>query len=426
MKNKLNFLAILIGVFVFLVIFVIFIKLDFLTYRIYTRIQDFGAYSEVYHDYFIGLLFFLFVTMFFLLLQDKRYLKLWLIKTFVTLVIMIPYEYNYGLDSYSYFARALNPQNTVFGESGTSNVMYINHIFTYFVGNSYYSLKLLSSLIGFVGVMFFYKTYEYFIIKNKLELKHDYFIYVIFLFPSILFWSSTLGKDPLNLFFIGLFSYGFIHLIDNFNFRYLIIIAIAVLLVSYIRPWWSIIMITSMFLYYLKVNSIRNFFLFIIILPIFYLTAVEFLKMHDISSFSQIFLKMTSVAQGLAYGGSSVATNTITNISDYMFYYIPNLFTTLFRPMPWDIRNPFTALAAVENVILFYLTYKYIFKNWKIIYNNKYLKFYILLIFSWSLFYVIISPTNLGVAARFKLQVLPAMLILIGAAMAMRKKKERS
>ena len=45
--------------------------------------------------------------------------------------------------------------------------------------------------------------------------------------------------------------------------------------------------------------------------------------------------------------------------------------------------------------------------------KNKYLRFLILFIFSWSLFYVIISPTNLGMAVRFKLQVLPAMLIVI-------------
>jgi hypothetical protein len=81
-------------------------------------------------------------------------------------------------------------------------------------------------------------------------------------------------------------------------------------------------------------------------------------------------------------------------------------------------------MAAVENVLLLYLSYKYIFKNWKDIYSNKYLKFFILFIFSWSLLYVIISPANLGGAARFKLQVLPAMMILIGVAMAKSKQKE--
>jgi len=46
--------------------------------------------------------------------------------------------------------------------------------------------------------------------------------------------------------------------------------------------------------------------------------------------------------------------------------------------MPWDIRNPFAAMATEENVVLLYLSYKYIFKYWKESYRNKYLKFLIL------------------------------------------------
>jgi hypothetical protein len=148
------------------------------------------------------------------------------------------------------------------------------------------------------------------------------------------------------------------------------------------------------------------------------------LQTQGINSVDTLFLKMTETSKNLSYGQSSVAVNTITSFGDYILYYIPNLFTALFRPMPWDIRNPFTLMAAVENVILLYLSYKYIFKHWKDIYSNKYLKFFILFIFSWSLLYVIISPANLGGAARFKLQVLPAMMILIGVAMAMSKQKE--
>jgi len=193
-------------------------------------------------------------------------------------------------------------------------------------------------------------------------------------------------------------------------------IAISIWLVSYIRPWWSIIMITSIFLYYLKINSTRNFLLFIIVMPIFIIAGKGFLTTQGISSIDVLFLKMAETSKNLAYGGSSVGVHIITGFGDYILWFIPNLFTTLFRPMIWDIRNPFTFIAAIENTILLYLFYKYILKNWSTLYANKYLKFYILLIFSWSLLYVIISPTNLGMAVRFKLQVLPLILILIGVA----------
>ena len=88
------------------------------------------------------------------------------------------------------------------------------------------------------------------------------------------------------------------------------------------------------------------------------------------------------------------------------------------------MRNAFSLLAACENVVLLYFSFKYIFLEWKNIVNNRYLRFILIFIFSWSLFYVIISPTNLGMAARFKLQVLPAMLIIIFVAREMKLQKQ--
>jgi hypothetical protein len=361
-----------------------------------------------------------------MLTRDKRLLIIWVVKGFfVTLILMLFYEsvYHY-LDTYGYAQRAfLRTFPASLNGSGTANVANINSYFTYLVGNSYYALKIVNSLIGFVGLILLYKTYEYIIKKSHLTISNR-FIYFFFLFPTVLFWSSILGKDPLNLLFIGLFSYGFIHLIDKFRLRYIFMIIISIWFVSYIRSWWSIIMITSMFFYYLKINSVRNFILFILIMPIFTIAAMQFLQTQGITSIDQMFLKMAETSKNLAYGGSSVGVHVVSGFGDYLLWFLPNLFTTLFRPMPWDIRNAFSLIAAVENVVLFYLFYKYIFKNWRLIYANKYLKFYILLIFSWSLLYVIISPTNLGMAVRFKLQVLPLMLILIGVSKSLMETKK--
>jgi len=415
LKNKNIYIFLLIGL-ISTILFIVFIlNFESLSSKIFLPRYRGDYKSLPYYELILGFISFIFISLGIFFIKNKKYLYIWLIKGgIVTLFLMVFYEAHYGLDAYWYIGHALKDEVLFpFGESGTYNMMHINHIFTYFVGKSYYSLKVLNSLIGFIGLIFLYKTYEYIIEKNKLQLNKK-FIYFFFLFPTVIFWSSILGKDPLNLFFIGVFSYGFIHLIDSFKIKYLLMIIISIWFVSYIRSWWSIIMVTSIFLYYLKINSVRNFILFLIIMPVFTLLAMQFLETQGISSIDQIFLKMSDTSSKLAYGGSSVGVHAIRGFGDYVLWFFPNLFTTLFRPMPWDIRNAFTLIAAIENIILFYLVYKYIFKNWRLIYANKYLKFYILLIFSWSLLYVIISPTNLGMAVRFKLQVLPLMLILIG------------
>jgi len=416
---------IFIYLFVSSILFIIFItNFNDLNHIIFESRYRGTNLSHPYYELLLGLLSFFIFSILIFYTKKKNYFYIWIIKGgIITLFFMVFYEATYGTDSYWYTGQAIKESLPFpFGINGTYNVIDINYIFTYLVGNSFYSLKIINSFIGFVGLILLYKTYEYIIKKSKINLQNN-FIYLFFLFPTVLFWSSILGKDPLNLFFIGLFSYGFIHLLDEFKLKYLLMIILSIWFVSYIRSWWSIIMVTSIFFYYLKINSARNFILFIFIIPIFTLVAMQFLQTQGITSVDQMFLKMAETSKNLAYGGSSVGVHIITSFGDYLLWFFPNLFTTLFRPMPWDIRNAFTLIAAIENVVLFYLFYKYIFKNWSKIYANKYLKFYILLIFSWSLLYVIISPTNLGMAVRFKLQVLPLMLILIGVSKSLMEQK---
>ncbi len=391
---------------------------DVLSENVFGFIHWAGGRSQPYYGLLMGLLAFVVFTLLVIsFTKDKVIINSWLVKAFVTLILMIPYEMYYGLDAFRYFSRAVYYGGTGLvteGKSGTANIMYFNHLFTYLVGESYYSLKLLNSFIAFFGLVFLYKSYRHIVSKSGFDVKGDLFLYLIFLFPSIVFWSSILGKDPLNLFFVGMFIYGFIRFMDRRRLRYLLLIIISIAGVYLIRTWWSVIMIMTMMFYFVRINSSIHLLGYLLLSPFIYMIFAKFLAAQHIGSFQDIFDKMSYTSKVMAYGGSSVDSTAITGLFDYILYFFPNLFTSLYRPMPWDISNPFTLMAAIENVVLFYLTYKYVFKNWRFILQNKYLRFLLLFIFSWALFYVIISPTNLSVASRFKLQVLPAMLMMIG------------
>ena len=399
---------------IFLASFILLMNFDLFSHNVFKNTRYYGDYDTPYYSLAVALLLFIGLTTIITLFRNKPLTYIWLIKAFVTLIVMIPYEMYYGLDAYLYFAEAVHfTGEHTHGKTGTFNTTFVNYIFTFIGGDSYYSLKLINSFIAFLGLVLIYKSYELIIKRSSVLVEDDNFIYIFFLFPSILFWSSILGKDPLNLFSVGLFIYGFIHFINKKRMYSLLLVVIAIIGIHYIRSWYSIIMIISMALYYIKLTSIKRNIILIPFVPFLYLAFSYFLTMQGISSFQDIFYKMSYTSYKLAYGGSGLDYTHITNIWDYLFYYLPNLFTTLYRPMPWDIRNPFSLLAAIENVFLLYFSYKYIFKNWREVMKNKYLRFLILFIFSWSLFYVIISPTNLGMSVRFKLQVLPAMLIVI-------------
>ena len=399
---------------IFLASLLLLMNFDLFAHNVFTVIRRYGDYDTPYYSLAVALLLFIGLTSVVALFRNKPLTYIWLIKAFVTLIVMIPYEMYYGLDAYMYYAEAVHYTGIhEHGKNGTFNTIVINHFFTYVGGESYFSLKLINSFVAYAGLVLIYKSYELIMRRSLLSMENDYFIYVFFLFPSILFWSSILGKDPLNILFVGIFMYGFIRFINKKRAIWLLLVIVAILGVRYIRSWYAVIMIISIAFYFVRPKSISRNTILLFLSPFLFLAFTYYLKSHGITSFNHLFYKMSYTSYVLAYGGSSLEYTHITNIWDYLFYYLPNLFTTLYRPMPWDIRNPFSLLAAIENVFLLYFSYKYIFKNWREVMKNKYLRFLILFIFSWSLFYVIISPTNLGMAVRFKLQVLPAMLIVI-------------
>ncbi|MGZ5470867.1 MAG: hypothetical protein ACXWE0_04275, partial [Nitrososphaeraceae archaeon] len=199
---------------------------DWLSIKVFYWVNLRGYQSLPYQELAISLLLFIVLTAFIVLIKNRDYLRLWLIKAFVTLVVMIAYEYVYGLDSYLYYADAVyyNEERRVWGSSGTDNIKIINHFFTYLVGNSYYSLKLFNSFLGFIGLIYLYKSFLYVAQRSGYHVDNKVYINVFFLFPSIIFWSSILGKDPLNLLFVGLFTYSFLHLMDRVNAIYILLI----------------------------------------------------------------------------------------------------------------------------------------------------------------------------------------------------------
>ena len=185
-----------------------------LSFRIYEQLNSNSIILDPYLDFSKGLI--LSVVFALIFLRHKAYLFLWLIKAFVTLFLLLPYEFHYGLDSFTYFHWAVNFDlqaiESYWGLNGTRHLIVFVHYLTYILGDSYYAIKIFFSFLGFIGLIIFYEVYKYIADKNNIFIPNNKFIYILFLFPSIIFWSSTLGKDSLNLFLASIFVYFFIQL----------------------------------------------------------------------------------------------------------------------------------------------------------------------------------------------------------------------
>jgi len=411
--------------FILFIVYWFIVKLDALTRNIYGRFDNSGIYLSPHGDILISILTSIFIGILLIIFLGKVRAQLWAMKAFFTLFIMIPYEAIYGLDSHTYFWRGIDYESAfnvaIWGaNSGTSRLIDFTHYLSIILFDSYYSIKIFFSFLSFLGLIFLYKSYEVIIKDDRNLISNKYLIYVLFLLPSILMWSSSLSKDALNLFFVGFFIFGFIGFVQKHNPMYGFLIGISITGVFFIREWWSIIMLLTLFFYYLSSLFIQpnikktliGILLLITVSALAYYPINVVLTARDVT-WDNFFESVNYISRTMSYGNSSTNPAEIHSLGDYMLYYIPNLFTALYRPAIWDVRNILTLVSAIENSLLLYFSYQYIAKNITYLWRNQYTRFLIVYILTWSLLYVIISPPNLGAAIRFKLQVLPVILILI-------------
>ncbi len=382
---------------------------------IYSSLIIDHIFIDPYLDFIKAIFFSILLSFFFV--KHRVYLPFWAVKVVVTLFLMLFYESHYGLDSFTYFHRGVNFDIKILErywgeESGTTYLIQFVHYLTYILGDSYYTIKVFFSFIGFLGLIFFYKTYKYISYKNKTFHPNDKFIYVLFLFPSILLWSSTLGKDPLNLFFVSIFIYGFIRLDEKFSVKNISLIAISLICLFYLRIWWVAIMLLPVIMYGVLYPNKRILPIIVVLSPVALYVVLQVFEARSIQSMSDIFSQMTYLSEAFTLrGGSNLKPVEINGMYDYLIQYVPNLFTALYRPMIWEASSIFALLSAIENTVILYFSFKYIIYIFSS--KIKYLPYLVFVIIIWSIPYSILSSANLGTGARFKLQVLPLILIII-------------
>lgn len=390
-----------------------------------SRLPVLGHYVPSHHivtDYMVALFWGLGIAMllmcFPVALAERRILiALWAARCGVTLFGMLFYENHYTIDSYGYYEASINPTHdfrpTGFGH-GTDNAEALSWLMNHYlpVMDSYHALKVAYSFFGFLGCYFIYRGFTILLERDDSNL-----LFLIFLFPSMAFWSSTLGKDPLTLLGIALYVYGTIGLTKLGRFSYVIPMVFGVFLSSYFRSWNLIILLVplgSIVVRGIKSLSVRVIFLSGVVGAMFFSLRM-FAQQFGLESTRDIVAATQSVSHSWNYGGSAMNAPEFTSVWGMLKFAPFGMFTALFRPLPGEVMNPFGLLAGFEN--LFLLIFLFMSVN-KIRQNserlkNPQLRWAIVLILVWSFIYSFVSFQNMGAAIRFRLQILPVMLSVL-------------
>lgn len=356
------------------------------------------------------------VVIFLLPLEERGVLLwLWAFRCALTLGVMIFYEKSYALDAFMYYRDAMTDtvSFSFLGFSGTSNttalLWVLNNVLPFF--SSYHALKVFFSFIGLWGIYFFYLSYKHYFGANIRLL------WVLGFFPSLAFWSSIIGKDPISLLGLGIFSYGCVKSLKTVTPRSIWYIVIGSAIMSYIRFWMPLIFIIPLLISVLitmktQFDAYRAAGILAIGFVAYTLFGF-FMENLQLQSVTDTYDRLNMVSRAWSTGGSSLVVPIFNSWTDIV-KFIPNgMFTSLFRPLPGEVKNFFGAFAGIESLLLLMLTVRtfIIWQGHEL--KTKMFIYLVSTICVWSTIYGFISYQNLGTGVRFKIQILPFLILLI-------------
>jgi hypothetical protein len=341
----------------------------------------------------------------------KPLLVLWGAKCFVTLGFMLVYEYSYGLDAYMYFTESLRPGKPQGDESlggGTEVIAVLAWYHNWFLPDSYHTLKVSCSLVGLAAVYLSYRAAVLYRPTTGTSL-----LYFLGLFPSVLFWSSVLGKDPIVLLGISLYGFGVVGWSQRRRALYFIPLLAGVWVAATIRLWLGPILLLPLVVVALReVRGTGG--------KLAVLGAVGVVVGSMVSVFRA---KLSLYALEDVYRTTEILTDALagatpspevrfTGIGSMLAFLPQGTFRALFRPLPGEVMNPFGLLAGFENLFLLALVALTAVRITRARLREPMVQWALALIVCWAGVYSFVSA-NMGAAVRFKLQVLPTLLCLL-------------
>jgi hypothetical protein len=399
-----------------------------LSHFLSSEIYDFYRFNygvvNVHKDFFAGLVGAFFLTFIILLLPFKHkniVLLAWIAKLFIVFVVDYLFESRYPVDAHYYFAIAL--EDPVFIPkpfAGIDNIVVLISYLTTFLYPSYRLCVVVFAFAGFMAQYIFYRS-----AARLADGESKKLLIVLLFFPSVIFWSHILGKEPVVFLMIAVYFAGMVYFCRGYPLK-----AISLLLLSFagfffLRFWLAgILGISFVLSCYLNRNvkwvpkiiaavSITVICFFII------KTGLERFHVGNLNQYFELIELSSPISpdEGRAWHIEAFPFKT------YLLSMPHLMFTNLFRPLIFEAKRITHLLAGIENTVLliYFLISLWHFLKYKLL-KNPGVTIMLIHIIIWSAAYSSLSIQSLGIAVRYKLQVLPFILVFIYLSFYYRKK----
>ena len=326
-------------------------------------------------------------------------------------------------ENFSDVAITMAPWSSYTGFApATSAVIKIAGFTGLFCFGSYLPIALVFGTLSLWGTWLIFLT-----INRYFPHLYKYTAIACVFIPSVVIWSSGVGKEEPCMFALGLCLYAFDKILHRKNILkhtvYFVIGAATLLAVkSYIFYTFAVAAITWMLHYF--IFSIKNFLGRLLIKSLIFLGILGFIIyfisipdnylqqsfMENISKGENLQEMMTSVNE--TYGGSGYTLPPLDlTAGGVVQSFFLSLNVTLFRPYLWECKNVLMLMSFAESFLTFLLVIIVLFKVGLIrifIYCNKYPVMFFMVVFSFLLAPIVgFISFNFGTLVRYKIPFMP-------------------
>jgi len=336
-------------------------------------------------------------------LSQKHALVLYLWHTFFSMAYLL-YSLSSVADSTLYYINSLTQAGGF--KPGTLFVDFFTGIFTKTLGVSYLGAFLVYNAIGSIGLLSFASA-----VRTAVDGKSRHMRrlgWVVLLLPSVSFWSGAIGKDAISFMSACLFLWCVLELRRRMGWMVFAIISMLL-----VRPHMAALMVFAVAagIIFTRGSSVPARILLglvaavgtVVVVPF----ALQFAGLGDVQAAVDV---ADYVEQRQGYNQEGGGAIDISRMSPPV-----QLFTYLYRPLPYEAHSATSLAASVENVGLIFLT---VLAGWRLFRTHAgffdFLKSNLVLMFYAGGSWVVLAMTtaNLGIAARQKWMFAPILLYL--------------
>ena len=251
-------------------------------------------------------------------------------------------DFNFGVDTH----RSI---------PGTGSVRYFTGIVNVATGSTYIATFLLFASIAFVGQVFFLFAFE-----RALNPKQFRFLAIaLMLSPTLAFWPSSIGKESLSLFGIGLGALGASKLYDR-HWSGLGYVVLGSFSVGMVRPHVAMILLVGLFVgmfarrHHTKGRTATHVAFLSLIVVVAMITTGASASLFGLESFdgvSDVSAALDFAQERTSQDQAEFTAARVDSPADYPWAAL----TVLFRPFPWEADSAAAMVSAAESVVVFML-----------------------------------------------------------------------